>query len=184
MKIKQLRQRQLNEALSLAYRVFCEYEAAELPEAAKQAFHDAIFSWEYRQTLKAYGAFEDDELIGIIAVRNEGSHIALFFVDAEHQKKGVGRSLWNTVLAENTSAVITVHSSLYAAEIYKRLGFVQTDNVRQESGITFIPMEYRAVINENCPCKRKKCPRRGRCNECRAHHAHSGRPVQCEGEHK
>lgn len=38
------------------------------------------------------------------------------------------------------------------------------------------------VTNENCPCKRKKCERHGKCDECRKHHVESKRqrPVACE----
>lgn len=36
-------------------------------------------------SLTINGAYEDDELIGVIATRNEGNHIALFFVKAEWQ---------------------------------------------------------------------------------------------------
>lgn len=38
------------------------------------------------------------------------------------------------------------------------------------------------MINENCPCKKKKCERHGKCDECRKHHAESKRqrPVACE----
>lgn len=38
------------------------------------------------------------------------------------------------------------------------------------------------MINENCPCKKKKCPRHGDCDNCRRHHAESmrKRPVYCE----
>ena len=39
------------------------------------------------------------------------------------------------------------------------------------------------IINENCPCKRKKCERHGKCDE---HHAESERqrPVYCEKKKK
>ena len=39
------------------------------------------------------------------------------------------------------------------------------------------------VINENCPCKKKKCERHGNCDECRKHHVESKcqRPVYCPG---
>ncbi len=42
------------------------------------------------------------------------------------------------------------------------------------------------IINENCPCKRKKCERHGKCDECRKHHAESERqrPVYCEKKEK
>lgn len=36
--------------------------------------------------------------------------------------------------------------------------------------------------NKDCPCKKKKCERHGKCDECRLHHAESKcqRPVACE----
>lgn len=38
------------------------------------------------------------------------------------------------------------------------------------------------MINENCPCKKKNCPRHGDCEACRIHHAASNRkrPVYCD----
>lgn len=53
--------------------------------------------------LTAYGAFDDEKLIGIIATRNAGSHIALFFVDGAYHHQGIGRSLWNAILEENAA---------------------------------------------------------------------------------
>lgn len=37
-------------------------------------------------------------------------------------------------------------------------------------------------INDNCPCKKKKCERHGKCDECRKYHEESKgrRPVFCE----
>ena len=42
------------------------------------------------------------------------------------------------------------------------------------------------MMNENCPCKKKKCIRRGKCDECRKHHAKSKTrmPVYCERENR
>ena len=49
-----------------------------------------------------------------------------------------------------------------------------------------LKMGARMAINENCPCKRKKCERHGKCDECRKHHAESERqrPVYCEKKKK
>lgn len=33
---------------------------------------------------------------------------------------------------------------------------------------------------KDCPCKKVKCERHGKCDECRAHHEQSGRPRPCE----
>ena len=180
MKIKKLSHRKLISAISLVWNVFTKFEAVNYPESGKKAFWDAIHSDEYLDSICAFGAYENKEIVGIIATRNEGSHIALFFVDGDHHRQGIGTSLFNAVLENNTSPRITVHSSLYAVEIYKKLGFKITGDIQEDGGIQYIPMEYRMVLNESCPCKKIKCVRHGKCNECRAHHAKSERPRPCE----
>ena len=52
----------------------------------------------------------------------------MFFVDGQYHRKGIGKKLWEVVLSNTSANLITVHSSLYAAEIYKKLGFYQTQN--------------------------------------------------------
>lgn len=182
MRIKTLSKKELNDALPLIWEVFSEYEAVNYSAEGKQAFWDAIHSEAYLDQLKAYGAFKDKELIGIIATRNEGSHVALFFVKGMYHGKGIGRALWNAVLEENTSYTVTVHSSLFAVPIYEKLGFVQTDDVQEDGGIQYIPMKYKMVITEDCPCSKKNCKRYGHCNECRVHHADSKRARPCEND--
>lgn len=76
----------------------------------------------------------------------EESHIALFFVDGDYHCRGIGRMLWNAVLADSKANEITVHSSLYAVEVYKKLGFVQTAGIQEDGGIQYIPMIYKALI--------------------------------------
>lgn len=180
MKIKKLSHGKLKDALPFVWNVFLRYEAVNYPEAGRQAFWDAIYSKEYLNTLTAYGAFDNKVLTGIIATRNEGTHVALFFVDGKHHRKGIGKSLWNAVLADNTSPVITVHSSLYAVPVYEKLGFAVTGEMQEDRGIRYVPMEYRMLINENCPCSKVNCIRHGKCNECRAHHEKHGRMRPCE----
>ena len=36
------------------------------------------------------------------------------------------------------------------------------------------------MVNNNCPCKKKKCERYGNCDACRAYHAESKRKRPCE----
>ena len=144
MDIRLLTRKELNNSLDFVWRVFCDYEAVNYPEGGKQAFYNAIHSEDFLKTLSAYGAYDKGEMIGIIATRNEGSHIALFFVDGAHQGRGIGRRLWETVLENSGADVITVNSSLYAKDIYSKLGFIQLSDVLQQDGIRFIPMEYSA----------------------------------------
>ena len=142
MIIKKLQYDELYSMLPLVWRVFCKYEAVNCPEDGKQAFYDAVHSEDYLTQLTAYGAFVDGSPVGIIATRNQGSHIALFFVEGKYHGRGIGRKLWNSVLAENDAEEITVNSSQYAVEIYRKLGFEQTASAQTEDGIIFIPMKY------------------------------------------
>ena len=72
MKIALLSREELNSSLDFIWNVFCNYEAVNFPEDGKQAFYHAIHSEDYLMNLTAYGAFEDNGLIGIIATRNGG----------------------------------------------------------------------------------------------------------------
>ena len=59
---------------------------------------------------------------------------------------------------------------------------------RKVNGVSPKPgfVEANMTINENCPCKKKKCERHGNCVECRKHHAASKRhrPAACERTRK
>ena len=66
------------------------------------------------------------------------------------------------MLSENTCSTIKVYSSIYASSIYEKLGFVKSDDLKEESGIIYIPMVYRMKINISCSCKKIKCVRHGR----------------------
>ena len=147
MIIRLLTKEELNKSLDFIWRVFCDYEAVNYPEDGKQAFYKVLHSEDYLKILTAYGAFKDDNLIGIIATRNDGSHIALFFVAGEYQRLGIGRKLWETVLENSESEIITVNSSLYAKNIYLKLGFKQKSDTQEKDGIRFIPMEYLHFID-------------------------------------
>lgn len=70
----------------------------------------------------------------------------MFFVDGAYHRQGIGRALWNEVLQDTKANEITVHSSLFAVDVYKKLGFQQIDNVQQEGGIQYVPMVYKNLI--------------------------------------
>ena len=84
MEIRLLTRGELDQSLDLVWKVFCEYEAVNYTEDSRQVFYDAIHSKDYLDMLTAYGAFDESGLVGIIASRNKGSHVALFFVEGEH----------------------------------------------------------------------------------------------------
>lgn len=99
--IKELNKNKLNDALSLVWKVFNEYEAPDYSKEGIEEFHKCINDTSYLSTLRVFGAFEGDNLLGVIATRSDGTHIALFFVDGKYHRQGIGKKLFKTVL-DNT----------------------------------------------------------------------------------
>ncbi|WP_240613650.1 GNAT family N-acetyltransferase [Pueribacillus theae] len=128
--------------MKLVWSVFLEFEAPDYTAEGINTFRDFINNEDAIKGLEIYGAYEKGNLIGVIATRNEGNHIALFFVHGKYHKQGVGRKLFEAVLKNSTLEIITVNSSPYAVEIYHKLGFVDTDIEQIKEGMRFTPMKY------------------------------------------
>lgn len=144
MDIKKINKNETKDALELVLNVFMQYEAPDYSNEGVETFkRTAIYNEEYINSITMYGAYENDKILGVIATRNNGSHIALFFVDGLHHRKGIGRMLFQTVLNQSTSDVITVNSSPYAEEVYRHFGFENTAPEQISEGIRYIPMMYK-----------------------------------------
>ena len=142
MEIKKITSGGLPEAMELVWDVFQEFEGPDYSEEGINEFKWTIDRQVESMTFEMYGAFENDTLLGIIATRNEGCHIALFFVDKVHHGLGIGRKLFEHILPLCQNSSITVNSSPYAADIYRKLGFNDTDTEQLTNGIRYVPMQY------------------------------------------
>lgn len=132
-----------SQALNLALSVFMEFEAPEYPEEGIEEFKQALQNPEYINNLRYYVALDKGKVVGMAATRNNGSHLALFFVDKRYHRQRIGRSLFERAFANCPSEKMTVFSSPYAVKIYQALGFIPTDVEQTVNGIRFTPMEYR-----------------------------------------
>jgi GNAT superfamily N-acetyltransferase len=137
-------------ATELVWRVFSEFEAPEYSQEGVDEFRRFLDGIPENAELRMIGFWDGDELIGLLGVRPP-CHIALFFVDKKYHRKGIARCLWETMLADEGiiggSGFVTVNSSPYAVEVYRRLGFVPTDVEQTVNGIRFTPMKYEIVRN-------------------------------------
>ena len=141
MNIRKINKEEMNEALDLVWRVFLEFEAPDYTEEGIKEFKRSIDDEEWVNKREFYGAFnEDDKLLGVIATKDI-THIALFFVEGEYHKQGIGRKLYGKVKLLNKEGYFTVNSSPYAHEIYKHLGFIDTDTEQCINGLKFYPMK-------------------------------------------
>lgn len=101
-----------------------------------------------RRELYFFGAFEEEELTGTLAVNRMG-HISLFFVKKEWQGKGIGRKLYQRAYQLCVQGLklerITANVTPGMAERFVHLGMHQVDFEQEAGGIIFVPME--AVIS-------------------------------------
>jgi len=90
-------------------------------------------------------------LKGMIEIRDQ-NHIALFFVDREVQRKGIGRALLAQALEacrdrEPGLDRLTVYSAPNSVDAYRRLGFNPTGPQQARNGITFVPLELNLTLD-------------------------------------
>ena len=147
--IKEVENKDLAQAIDLVNDVFSEFVAVDYSEQGRKSLENKLK--EISDNLKSkdkkmWAYYHDDKIIGVIAVENT-SHISLMFVDKWHHKKGIARQLFQVVLKElkevENVKQVTVNSSPYAVEIYKRLGFVQTGKQQEKEGIIFMMLDMK-----------------------------------------
>lgn len=142
----------LEQALSLTWKTFLEFEAPDYSSEGVASFKRDIidnptFSEACKQgTNQMWGAFSGNDLVGLMVLRNE-NHICLAFVDKDHQRKGIGSTLFSLLVqhvkTHNPSAEqLTVNSSPYGIPFYHKLGFVDLGKEQTLEGIRFTAMVY------------------------------------------
>ena len=145
-----------SKALHLVWNVFEEFEAYQYSEKGVRVFRDFIESSSIEKMLAnsemiMWGCFHNSEIIGTIAAKPP-NHISLLFVDKKYHRQGIARALYQKFLEyskKDNCSEISVNSSLYAVEAYKRLGFVAIDTVQEnEKGIRFVPMKHKLCCKE------------------------------------
>lgn len=141
--VRKSRQEEIAETLSLVWNVFLEFELPDYTKEGVEEFYKSIHDETYLSNLCWYGSFVQEKLVGIIATRNEGTHIALFFVDGKYHRQGIGRRLFQFTRSMNSFGKMTVNSSPYAVPIYHKLGFCDMDTEQVVNGLRFTPMEIK-----------------------------------------
>ncbi len=138
------------EAMSLAWRTFLQFEAADYsPEGVKNFENFITDTTLYRMfVMGAYQMFvalDGEKIIGMITLRDM-THISLLFVDEKYHRQGIGRALMqyleNYLLTEMQVSRVTVNASPYGVDFYHRLGFRDLYPEQRRDGIIYTPMEF------------------------------------------
>ena len=141
IEIKQLLNNEKDKALLFTKRVYIESKDESYSEKGIKTFCNFVDNKEITKSFKVYGAFEDNILKGVIATDKRKRHINLFFVDKVSQAKGIGKKLMRVVVNNNENSYITVNSSRYAVPIYEKIGFIKTEEEKEQDGLKFTPMK-------------------------------------------
>ena len=140
----------IEKAMNLVWGVFLEFEAPEYSDEGIREFKNfitpqAVESRIANAELFVWGCFDGNKIVGVIATRPP-CHISLLFVDKAYHRKGIAKALYQTVMGhyrDNSDYTeMTVNSSPYALEAYRRLGFLDTDSEQTVNGLRFIPMKH------------------------------------------
>ena len=134
----------------LVVRVFHEHVSPVYTERGVDKFLGMISPAALLGANKGESSFiivtrQNNRPIGMLVVREE-SHIALIFVDSQHQGKGVGKGLINEAIRmcqdrNPKLAAITVNSSPNSISFYKGIGFNPLGDEVDEDGLRYTPME-------------------------------------------
>ena len=149
MQICRLNTSQLRTALELVWEVFDEYEAPDYEEMGIKTFQHFI---EYHAMLdkmesgemKFWGCYQNSYMVGVIAIRPI-QHISLLFVRGQFHHLGVASRLVRMAISDIREdkpeiPYVTVNSSPYAVEFYKKIGFEPLGPEETRDGIRFTSM--------------------------------------------
>ena len=141
--IRRLSDREIPEALDIAWRVFMEYESPDYSAEGTEEFGKCLHDDNYLQGIEYYGAFLNNDMVGMLGIRKAECHICFCFVDGRYHRRGFGTKMFTRLFRDYAGRVITLNSSPYGLPFYLSLGFTPTDAEQTVNGIRFTPMEKR-----------------------------------------
>ena len=116
------------------------------------AVHDIVIDSVSEKSIKNYlsenhqymlAIKDGSKLVGVIGMRDK-SHLLHLFVCESIQGSGVSRMLWEAmkkeILAGYDIEQFTVNSAVNAQPVYLSFGFLETQGIRNRSGMIDIPM--------------------------------------------
>lgn len=155
--IRKITAGEVESAMALALEVFMQFEAPDYPPEGVETFKkDIVENPEYLEMARQgacpiYGAFDGEQIVALMGMRSNKTHINLVFTKKEYHRKGIARAIFNyllqDVLKENPSLeALTLNSSPYGLPFYLAMGFIPLSEEQEMNGIRFTPMKY--IINK------------------------------------
>lgn len=143
VRIRRMEERDVELVSALCMRSFARSVASTVSEEGLSSFSRVADGAAFLGRMKADTLMlvaEDDEAIRGVIELKEGRHLAMLFVDPDHQRKGVGRRLLSAALGHARVDTVTVRASLSSVPAYEKYGFECTGEVGESAGLTYQPM--------------------------------------------
>ena len=142
-------------ALALVWDVFSDFESENLPQEALDEFWARI-DYEYMLQragdgeIRFWGAFDDDFLVGVCAMRDL-SHIELLYVDGAYHRQGIATNLLKHAFIDCKELDVTIHrvtvnATPYSRPFFLKQGFTATAAERKVDGLIQIPMALEGQV--------------------------------------
>ena len=132
--------------------VFCECDMQDYSEKGIKTFkyfirRENIEDKINKKDMKIFGAYNENELIGVVCMRNV-THISLLFVKKSYQRRGVAkallrRAIYDSIKNNENANKITVNASPVGLAAYKAMGFVPDSLEKEEDGMRYTPMSLK-----------------------------------------
>ena len=127
---------------------FAEFIEPGFEEEGKQTFRNHIQNERQRESLAddifGFVAQDSNGILGVVLICKD-THIQWLFVGKRWHRQGIARKLIDATVDQVTirspdARYITVKSSLYALDVYRRIGFTSAGEQFAENGIICVPM--------------------------------------------
>ncbi len=155
--IRKITAGEVESAMALALEVFMQFEAPDYPPEGVETFKkDIVENPEYLEMARQgacpiYGAFDGEQIVALMGMRSNKTHINLVFTKKEYHRKGIARAIFRYLLQDvlkgNPSLeALTLNSSPFGLPFYLAMGFIPLSEEQEMNGIRFTPMKY--IINK------------------------------------
>lgn len=143
--IREFENKDAEEVTLLVEKVFNKFIAKDFTKEGILYWRDDLSPEGLIESLhnnRIFIAETDSKIIGIVRIK-EMQRISMFYVDEDYQGRGTGSKLMSKAIElfkEKGIGKSFLKSSLYAVQIYEKLGFIKNGEIKKEHGIIYQEM--------------------------------------------
>lgn len=143
------------EAVTLVRNVYTKFVASNYTDQSRRKFEKQLLDEAYLSSLQVHAAYVDNRMTGVIATKNNGQEIVLFYIEERYQRKGIGKQLIQSVMRKTTSNKIAADAPPCAVEAFLHMGFEPYGEAKDIDGVSYISLQ-REVLQNTAPYIKKE----------------------------